>query len=212
MNRTLTCIHDPIGGKLALLLLVGLFAAQARAIDITPLGGSQGGGSLRHIASDETLHFAQSPMRGLLLGWELDPERDLELLYQRQATTLRSDNSAIPEADLLALEIHTLHLGGTVLSAERHHLRAFLSGGLGLTHYAPALGGASSETHASLSLGVGAKWLPTRNLGLRLEARGYGTLFNHNTTIFCSGGCRFSVSGDLLSHYTLFTGIIIRLE
>jgi hypothetical protein len=200
------------GGKLAPLLLAALFATQARAIDITPLGGSQGGGTLRHIASDSTLHFAQGPMRGLLLGWGLDPGRDLELLYQRQETALHSDNSAIPEADLLALEIHTLHLGGTVLSQERYRLRAFLSGGLGLTHYAPTPSGASSETRASLSLGVGAKWQPTRRLGLRLEGRGYGTLFNHNTTLFCSGGCRLSVSGDLLSHYTLFAGIIIHLK
>ncbi|MCW8918414.1 MAG: hypothetical protein OQL08_06325 [Gammaproteobacteria bacterium] len=196
----------------ALLLLTGLFANPLFAIDITPFGGSQGGGALRHIASEAMLHFEESPTRGVIFGWGIDHERELELLYQWQETTLRSDNSAIPEADLLTLEMHTLQLGGTVLSEERHHLRAFLSGGLGLTHYAPAASAASSETRPSLSLGIGAKWMPTRTLGVRLEARGYGTLFNSNTTLFCSGGCTIAVSGDLLSHYALFAGVVIRLE
>jgi opacity protein-like surface antigen len=212
MTPLLTYVHDPMCSWRYALLLATLFTSHALAIDITPLGGTQGGGSLRHIASDETLQFKDATTRGVILGWELDHRRELELLYQHQESSLESGSSAIPEGDLLTLESHTLQLGGTVLSEERHRLRGFLSGGIGFTHYTPSIAGAGSETRPSLSLGVGAKWMPTRNIGLRLEARGYGTLFNSNSAIFCSGGCTLAVSGDLLSQYALFAGMIIRLE
>jgi hypothetical protein len=199
-------------GRTALILLLSLLASSATAVEITPLGGTQGGGVLTHIASGDTLQLQEAPTQGLILGWKLNREQEMELLYSRQQTRLQSNNPAIPQSDLFALDIHTLHLGGTVLSETTHQLQGFLSGGLGITRYTPALSGANSETRASLSLGIGAKWMPVKNVGLRLEARGYGTLFNSNTSIFCSGGCTLSVSGDLLSQYALFAGVIIQLE
>jgi opacity protein-like surface antigen len=199
-------------GRNALALFLSLLTTSAIAVEITPLGGTQGGGVLTHIASGETLKLQEAPTQGLIIGWKLNREQEMELLYSRQQTRLQSSNSAIPQSDLFDLDIHTLQLGGTVLSETTHQLQGFLSGGLGITHYTPALSGADSETRASLSLGIGAKWMPVKNVGLRLEARGYGTLFNSTTSIFCSGGCTLSVSGDLLSQYALFAGIIIRLE
>lgn len=167
---------------------------------------------MTHIASGDTLQLRDAATQGIIIGWPLNHEQEMELYYSRQNTQLQSNNPAIPQDDLLALDIHTLHLGGTVLSEPAHQLRGFLSGGLGITHYTPTLSGAQSETRASLSLGIGAKWMPSKNIGLRLEARGYGTLFNSTTSIFCSGGCTLSVSGDLLSQYALFAGVVIRLE
>lgn len=198
--------------RTVLLLLFSLLACNADALEITPLGGTQGGGSVTHIASGESLQLQDAAIEGVIIGWPLNHEQEMELYYSRQSTRLQSNNPAIPQSDLLALDIHTLQIGGTVLSEPVHQLRGFLSGGLGITHYAPALSGANSETRASMSLGIGAKWMPTKNIGLRLEARGYGTLFNSTTSIFCSGGCTLSVSGDLLSQYALFAGLVIRLE
>jgi hypothetical protein len=198
--------------RTALILLLSLLANSTTAVEITPLSGTQGGGVLTHIASGDTLQLQDTPTHGVIFGWQLNHEQEIELLYSRQQTRLQSNNSAIPQSDLFALDIHTLHLGGTVLSETTHQLQGFLSGGLGITRYTPALFAANSETRASLSLGIGAKWMPLKSIGLRLEARGYGSLFNDNTSIFCSGGCTLSVSGDLLSQYAIFAGIIIRLE
>jgi hypothetical protein len=198
--------------RTATLLLFSLLACDAGALELTPLGGTQGGGAVTHIASGESLQLRDAATQGIIIGWPLNHEQEMELYYSRQSTQLQSNNPAIPQDDLLALDIHTLHLGGTVLSEPVHQLRGFLSGGLGITHYAPSLSGANSETRASMSLGIGAKWMPSKNIGLRLEARGYGTLFNSTTSIFCSGGCTLSVSGDLLSQYALFAGLVIRLE
>lgn len=194
------------------VLILSLCSPALLASELTLLGGTQGGGDLNHIDTSSTLHFAQAPTRALILGWPLDHNRDMELFYSQQQTRLGGGSSAVPTADQFEVDIHYLHLGGTVLSEERYGWQGFLSGGLGLTHFSPALGGAAAENRASMSLGLGARWMPNPRFGLRLESRLYGSLFNSNTTIFCSGGCQLSVSGDLLSQYAIFAGVVVRLD
>lgn len=198
--------------RLILTLLLSLASPALLATDLTLLGGTQGGGNLNHINTDSTLHFEQAPARALILSWPLGQDRDLEVFYSQQQTRLGEANSSVPNSDLFDLDIHYLHLGGTVLSEARYGWQGFLSGGLGLSHFSPALGGATAENRVSMSLGLGARWMPTARIGLRLESRLYGTLFNSNTSIFCSGGCQLSVSGDLLSQYAIFAGLVLRLD
>jgi len=185
-------------------------------LDLTLLGGSQAGGNLNHISTSSTTHFARRPVSALIIGSRLSGDQDIEYFYSLQQTRLEEGEGegdvAVAPAELFDLDIHYLHLGGTVLSKKLYGGRAFMSGGLGLSHLSPSLAGASEENRASLSLGIGARWMPTRQLGLRVEARAYGTLFNSNASIFCSGGCQFSVSGDLLTQYAIFAGVVVRLE
>ncbi|WP_303905948.1 hypothetical protein [Thiohalomonas denitrificans] len=197
--------------RLLLPLLLGLFPAFVAAAEVSLLYGRQGGGQLEDLDSGTSLDLAEEPVRGLLIGTPLDARRDLELLYGRQKTRLR-DNAAVGEEALAAIDIHYLHLGGTVLSDHFEGWQGFLSGGLGLTHFSPRPGGQDSETRASLSVGLGARWMATRTVGVRLEARGFGTLFNNNTSVFCSGGCAFAVSGDLLTQYAVMGGVVIRFD
>lgn len=195
-----------------LLPLLALFSSTTLALDLTPFYGSQGGGDLNHIDSDSTLSLKTTSARGLILGWPISSYQDEELFYSEQQTRLQQGDVAVPPEDLITLEIRTLQLGGTVLSDEYHGLQGFLSGGLGITHYSPSLSGAAAETRPSLSLGLGARWMPTARVGLRLEGRLLGSLFNSDTTVFCSGGCSFSISGELLRQYVLFTGLVVRLD
>lgn len=195
-----------------LTLLLSLFSAGAVALDITLLYGSQGGGHLDHIDSGNTLRLEESPGRALIIGAPYSADQDLELFYSRQQTRLQGDAMAVPPEELFDLDIHYLHLGGTVLSEKHHKLQGFISGGLGLSHFSPALDGVTAENRLSMSLGLGARWMPTKRVGLRVETRFYGTLFNSNATVFCSGGCQFTISGDLLSQYALFAGLVLRLD
>lgn len=198
--------------QLLLLLILSLMTNSLHAVEITMLYGGQGGGQLEHIDSANTLSFESSPVHALIIGSPLSDDQDLELFYSHQQTRLEDSSANVPSSDLIGIDIHYLHIGGTVLSEQSHNTQAFLSGGLGLSHYSPSLNGAAAENRLSLSIGVGGRWLPTRRVGLRLEARSFGTLFNSNTTIFCSGGCQFSISGDMLYQYALFAGLVIRLD
>ena len=198
--------------RLSLLLLLALTASGGQAVELTLLYGGQDGGQLEHIDSGSRLSFAPAPVRGLIIGSPLNADQGLELLYSRQQTRLQQGEVAVPAGDLIDLDIHYLHLGGTVLSEPYHGAQAFLSGGLGFSHFNPSPAGADTENRASLSLGVGGRWMPTQRVGLRLEARGFGSLFNSNMTLFCSGGCQFSISGDMLYQYALFAGLVVRLD
>lgn len=193
-------------------LFLALFSTTSTALDLTLLYGYQDGGWLNHIDTDSRLKLDQSSASGFILGRPLSANRDLELLYSQQQTVLKEGNIAVPPEDLLTIDIQYLHLGGTVFLERYQGIEGFLSGGLGMTHFSPSLSGAPAETRPSMSLGVGARWMPVERVGLRLESRFYGTLFNSNTTLFCSGGCRLSVSGDLLTQYAIFAGVVVRLD
>jgi hypothetical protein len=136
----------------------------------------------------------------------------MELYYSRQQTRLSEGEEVVPAGELLDVDIHTLQLGGTVLSERRYGWQGFLSGGLGFTYFDPSLYGSGAETRASMSLGLGARWMPLKRVGVRLEGRLYGSLFNSTTSVFCAGGCRISVQGDLLRRYALFAGVVVRLD
>lgn len=194
-----------------LLLLLGLCSSMVTAAEVSLLYGTQGGGELEHDDTGTTLEIAERPVRALVIGMPLNYEKDLELLYSRQETHLR-DSSALADETLSSLDIHYLHLGGTVLSEHLDDWQAFISGGLGVTHFNPLPGDVDSETRASISVGLGARWMPTRRVGLRLETRLFGTLFNSRTSVFCSGGCDMTVSGDLLTQYAVFGGVVFRFE
>lgn len=194
-----------------LLLLLGSFSSLVTAAEVSLLYGTQGGGELEDDVTGTTLKLAEKPVRAVVIGMPYNDEKELELFYSRAQTHLH-ESSALSNVTLSSLDIHYLHAGGTVLSESFDGWQGFLSGGLGITHFSPLDSDLHSETRASMSVGVGARWMPTRNVGLRLETRLYGTLFNSNTSVFCSGGCVLTVSGDLLTQYAVFAGVVFRFE
>jgi opacity protein-like surface antigen len=88
-------------------------------------------------------------------------------------------------------------------------LHPFVSGGLGATHISPANNDFSSETKFSLSIGGGLKFPLSQNIGLRLEARGYGTVVSSGGTILCSGGCIAKFTGSLFMQFEASAGLSI---
>lgn len=193
------------------LLLLGLCSSLVTAAEVSLLYGTQGGGELEHEDTGTRLKMAEKPVRAVVLGTPLNEEQELEFFYSRQKTRLR-DSSALANESLSPLDIHYLHMGGTVVSEQLAGWQAFLSGGLGATHFSPLPSEQDSETRASMSIGLGVRWMPTRRVGFRLETRLFGTLFNSNTSVFCSGGCVMTVSGDLLTQYAVFGGIVFRFD
>ena len=72
-------------------------------------------------------------------------------------------------------------------------VRPFVSGTFGITRMDPKRADLSTETHMSISLGAGAKYFFSRNVGLRFDVRGIYTALNADTSVFCSGGCAIKV-------------------
>jgi hypothetical protein len=49
-----------------------------------------------------------------------------------------------------------------------------------------------------------------KNFAFKLEARGYATLVDSTTAIFCSGGCIIQVKGDSFTQVDVLAGISAR--
>lgn len=197
--------------RLTLALLLSVYTTATTAVELSFLGGSQGGGEIEYIDTGSTLNFADDAVRAVVFSVPRGDEKSFELFYSRQHTRLEEE-PLVPAGELMDLDVNYLHFGGALMSEQLYGLQGFLTGGLGITHYNPSLSGAAAENRVSMSLGLGARWMPSDRVGLRLEGRLFGTLFNSNTVIFCSGGCSFAVSGELLNQYAILGGLVIRFD
>jgi len=196
-----------------LLMLIPLSARAEWGVELTPFAGYRFGGGFEDNTTGANLDAAASGSVGLILGVPDTHERQYELLYSFQRTELKGGGISGDVAPF-GLDIHYLQIGGTYqLSAEK--VRPFLSGGLGMTLFAPDKPGLSSKVYFSLSLGGGVRIPLSNRVGLRFEGRGYLTILPENTQIFCvsSGGaaCAVRVQGDVFGQVELLTGIYFGL-
>ena len=130
-------------------------------------------------------------------------DTNYDFLFSRQSTELQTTTGANE-----SLRIDYYQIGGTVFYPQ-DKLLPFVTGGLGATHISPANDAFSSTTKFSLSVGGGLKFPLSQNIGLRLEARGYGTVVSSGGTILCSGGCVAKFSGSLFMQFEASAGLSI---
>lgn len=202
---------------LAGILIAGMAMispAPAAEFEITPFIGYTGGGDFNETQTGRSLSFDDTSSYGIMLdfkqtGGQQEGSSWIELYLSRQQTKLRSDQGAFTSMPLFDVNIEYYHLGGTY-SPSKGKVEPFVAGTLGVTHMSPKQGGYDSETRFSLSLGGGARFYLTKRVGLRLDARWFGTLFNGSGGIFCANGaCLVQVQGDVLSQFTANAGVIL---
>lgn len=197
------------------LLFITLFVSSADcySVEITPLLGYRGGGEFIDTDTQQKHTVVSSDVYGLIIGLPYERGKQLELYYSHQSSDIRSVNLTLPtptgSVDI-PLSIDYLHIGGTAPIADEKNYKTFVSGGLGFTYLSPDLSGLQSDLRASFSIGIGLKYPVSENIALRLEARGLGTLFNSNATLFCNGGCALSVNGSLFVQAEVFAGLAVR--
>lgn len=195
------------------LLAAALSTAAGNAADtgyeINPYFGYRGGGGFNDTNTAADLDIDESSAAGFTLSRPLDPGRRLELWYSRQASELTSSGPVTGEP-LFDIDVHYLHLGGTVAAGEWDAVHPFVSGGLGVSHFSPGRSGLGSDTRLSMSLGAGGRIPLGPAVGLRFDARWVGTLMNSDSTLFCDdGSCALQVDGDLLHQWELGAGMYV---
>lgn len=183
---------------LPLYILVCLWfpgtAAAASGIEITPFGGFRFGGSFEDANTDNRIPIHDSGSFGLILDFDLEPSKQIEVYLSRQKTRLSSEGTVTgnPNFDL---NVDYYHVGG-LLMLEGGRVRPFVAGGLGLTRMDPQGANRTAEYYFSISLGGGAKVPLTDHLGLRFDVKGIYSAVNTNSTVFCSGNsCAIRVQG-----------------
>mgnify|MGYP005993700395 CR=1 FL=1 len=153
------------------------------------------------------IDFLNDSSAGIILGWEFDYNRKGELLFSHSQTEFDGD----VELNDMDVSISYLHIGGSVTFNEGK-IPIYLSGGLGIAHLEPGDDALDSETRPSGNLGIGAMFIFTEQLSLRLDARGYGTFFDSNGYVFCSGsqGCIIRSESNLWVQGEFTVGLTYR--
>lgn len=183
--------------------------AQARAADqprfeLMPFAGARAGGGfdVRDLGgtstTEQSVDLGSGAGFGLDLGLYRDQQSFYELLYSTQSAAVDSANPAVDGVDL---RIDYLQFGGTLLFPEQNAVFVpYLSLTLGATFLQPD-GDFDSETKFSGSIGGGFRFPFSDNVAAVLGVRGYLTLLQSDTDLFCvsdstQAGCLVRSSGS----------------
>jgi hypothetical protein len=189
---------------LACAVLAALALPCAAQNALTVYGGYRGGGSFQQDTSPfASISLKSSAAGSISLDFGLDAMRQVQIFASYQSTELE----ATATTPVVPMTVSYLHLGGTNYFEGAVGRGAYVVGGLGITRLAPGLSGLSAEVRPSLNLGLGYQWPISGALSLRAELRGYFTLVNSDSSLFCSGGCVVSIKGDGLTQAEALVGL-----
>ena len=172
--------------------------------------GYRVGGDLEDSVSgdDRDLDDGLSLALALEFRYGKGDDRYLQLWYSRQGSGV-SDGLANFDVD-----VEYLHFGGTVPIGDFEKAQAYLALGLGATRFSPSGAGAKDQARFSGSLGLGIAMPVSGHVAFRLEARGYLTLMDSDTAIFCrsdngSGFCRIVATGSTIFQAEALAGFAV---
>ena len=199
------------------LSLSATASAQSGAgnFEITPYGAYSFGGTFNDSETGASVALKDSANAGLILNFRESANTQWEVLYSLQpaeadVTGLTTTTSP------LDIDVHYLQAGGTY-QADGDKARPFLSLTAGAAHYDVKTDGFDSDTFFSFSIGGGLQLRPNDRLGVRLEARLFGTFLRSDSALFCvsdpgggTAGCAFTVTGEILWQVQTMAGIVFR--
>lgn len=200
---------------LAATAVLGSTQASAQSVEITPMGGYRFGGSfgLAPTTADEAsaeLEVADAAAFGLHLGVMVSEDGEVEVLYSRQNTRLRAAGFFTSEA-LFDLALETYQFGGNYFFRDaQERVRPYIGMGLGLTRLIPEPGDLETENRFAASFAAGAKAYLGAHFGLRVEVRGFFTVLESESDIFCGRRCFVRTTGSELSQAEVRGGLIFR--
>ena len=191
--------------------------ASAQTVEITPMGGYRFGGSfaLGPGTGDATagkLEVADAASFGIHLGVQVAEDGEVEVLFARQDTRLRAPG-LFTSAPLFDLVVDIYQFGGNYLFRdEGQSVRPYIGVGLGLTRLVPEPSGLESENRFSASFAAGVKAYLGAHFGFRFEGRGFFTVLQSESDVFCgpAAPCRVRTSGSDLSQFEVRGGLIFR--
>jgi outer membrane protein with beta-barrel domain len=174
----------------------------------TVYAGYRFGGSFTDITTGKTWDVTEGPAFSAAADFGIDRNTQWEVFVSHRNASLRASGFS-PLTDDIRLGITYLHLGGTYFT-EGVGRGPYAVGGLGVTNFSPGASGLSSETRFSLNVGFGYMVPLAQRFALKLEARGYATLIDSSSSLFCSGGCVVQIKGSTFTQAELMAGLAAR--
>lgn len=176
------------------------------------------GGSFEDITTGNKVAIDASGAFAVSLEFGLDPREgtQVQIFVSRQSSnvdTRQATQPPPPAAPLPAkipIAVTYAHIGGIAWLDRKIGQGPYFAGGIGATLFEPDLNGLANELRASVSLALGYQLPLGERMALRFEARGYATLVNSSSALFCSGGCIVSISGDTVTQGEVQVGLSFR--
>lgn len=191
--------------------------AQTKAGDfeLTPFGAFSIGGEFSDVDVETTANLEDSGSIGLIFDIRAEANTQWEFLYSMQDTSAMFSGTQVSAQDV-DVDVHYLQAGGTYLGDGRV-ARPYLAATIGATHFDVNTPGFQDDTFFSFSIGTGLQIRPNERLGIRLEARLFGSLVQSDSDLFCVSnpgngvaGCAIVVSGDVLWQTQAIAGMVFR--
>ena len=181
--------------------------------ELTPFAAYRGGGQLENKDGLVEFDLQESNAWGLILNGRVEANTQWEVMYSSQSTSVET-TGAVPDESDFDIDVEYLHVGGTYLF-EGDRVRPFLAATIGASRFGPQPSGFSSETFVSGSLGGGWMISLAERLALRIEARGYATLVNDDSRLFCAssdagGTCLLVLEGSFFTQWETRAGLTFR--
>ncbi len=147
--------------------------------------------------ADESLTF------GLMVGFPLDDDRTLEVVWTHQQVDVSASDVGGAE---VGLRFDTLTVGGTYEWGQ-HAVRPFVSATAGLTLLSPDDSDYDMDLLFAGTLGAGVKVPVSKRAGLRFEGRGVALLSLDGSAGVCGpGGCAIAFAGSGIGQFELLAG------
>ena len=200
-----------------LVTLVGSQAFAQNAPDVsrdalryeaTVFAGYRAGGTFDIQGSDENGDVGEHFSYALAFDYRIDPISSYELFYSRQPTQVSLGPS---RADL---DVGYLMFGGTLEIDDTSSLRPYIVGLVGAGLFSPHAPDTKDESRVAIALGLGLRVPLKPNIDMRLEARGYMTFFEKDSSVFCKSDdagstCLIRGNGSVFFQGEVLAGIAV---
>ena len=211
MQRNLVVITLNYLLSIALLTLFSnnICLAFERKLELVPLVGFRAGGSFEDEVSESKLGIDHGLCYGMALNYDFNPDSQLQLLWTRQDTEVKTPSGPDPKLDF---SIDYLHFGSTYSGYYTETIRVYVIASLGATYLKPDHSNYDDELYFSAGLGGGIKYYFTDHIGFVLEARGFCTFMGGQTSVFCGSdqGCHIRTYQDFLIQFQGISGVVFR--
>jgi hypothetical protein len=192
-------------------LAIGASPAASQTFEVTPFGGYRFGGDFFELLTNQPVDLDGAPAVGVAVNVPLESwgsGLQFEALFTHQQANVTIPATPFGTSTRVRITVEHWQAGG-LQEFGYGRARPFLTGLLGLTHYAAE---DDNEIRFSVSAGGGVKLLPTPRVGLRLDGRVFATFVDADgRAVACSPGfCFVAFHADIVWQAELTAGVVVR--
>lgn len=187
---------------------------EPRRFELTPYAGYRFGGTFEDDENAISVELDDRSSAGLIFNVREAENTQWEVIFSRQQTGVDTSD-VMGLGPLVGVDVEYLQGGGTYQGRLRAGVRPYLAATLGAARITPRVRGLGDDSFWSFSIGTGLQIRPTERIGIRLEARAWGTLIDSDSRLFCRSGvqvagCAIRVDGSVLWQVEAFAGLVLR--